>query len=143
MRRRTRWAPEAGRKEARHLSWGGHRASPRNPDGTKSPAVCNIPEFCRKCSVHIRTGASSPHSSPENGGYAWHPPYSGFVPYLSPSLETGSPGKRSCLSESGLRVICSLSVSVCADTGWSVSRQGQARLPRCQGIEGSVHHPRS
>lgn len=42
-----------------------------------------------------------------------------------------------------VHVTCYPSVSVCADTGRSVSRQGQERLPRCQGKEGPVYHPRS
>ena len=143
MRRRTRWALEAGRKEAWHPSWGGHRVSPPDPDDTKSPAACSIPEFCRKRSAHIRTGASSPHSSPENGGYVWHPPYSGFVPYLSPFIETGGPAGGAAWSESGLSVTCYPSVSACADTGWPVPLPGQERLPRCRGRGGQVHRHRS
>ena len=107
MRRRTRWAPETGRKAIWHPSWGGYRVSPPDPDGTKSPAACSIPEFCRKRSAHIRTGASSLHSSPGNGGYAWHPPYNGFVPYLSPSIETGGPVKgTACQSSCYLFSFC-------------------------------------
>lgn len=99
MRRRTRWAPETGRKAIWHPSWGGYRVSPPDPDGTKSPAACSIPEFCRKRSAHIRTGASSLHSSPGNGGYAWHPPYQ-WVRSISVTFHRNRrPSQRNRLSE--------------------------------------------
>ena len=102
------------------------------------PAVSR--SFCRKRSAHIRTGASSLRNSPGNGGYAWHPPYSGFVPYLSPSIETGSPGKgAACQSSCYLLSFC---FRLCRYR--TVSVPARTRAPaRCRGKEGWVHHPQS
>ena len=83
-------------------------------------------------------------SSPGNGGYAWRPPYSGVRSISVTFHRNRRPSNRNRLLES----MCGLlgfipSVSVCADTGRSVLRQGQERLPRCRGKEGWVHHPQS